>query len=168
MKKNYNVLSLGILITSSVCGQSILNTSGSSTVVNQMVHEWSIGELLSVYTYSTSSIIVTEGILQPVNLVTSIDESSLDQSLSMITVYPNPTMDFVNIQVEDGVSGKVVYTVRDLSGRVVQQQEADAQNGQNSIAVDFTQVVKGQYTLQIQFNKDGAAINKTYNIQKIR
>lgn len=168
MKKNYNVLSLGILITSSVCGQSILNTSGSSKVVNQMVHEWSIGELLSVYTYSTSSIIVTEGILQPVNLVTSIDESSLDQSQSLITVYPNPTMDFVNIQVEDGVSGKVVYTVRDLSGRIVRQQEAEAQNGQNSIAVDFTQVVKGQYTLQIQFNKDGAAINKTYNIQKIR
>jgi hypothetical protein len=168
MKKNYNVLSLGILITSSVCGQSILNTSGSSKVVNQMVHEWSIGELLSVYTYSTSSIIVTEGILQPVNLVTSIDESSLDQSQSLITVYPNPTMDFVNIQIEDGVSGKVAYTVRDLSGRIVRQQEAEAQNGQNSIAVDFTQVVKGQYTLQIQFNKDGAAINKTYNIQKIR
>lgn len=168
MKKKYYVLSLGTLITSSVCGQSILNTSGSSTVVNQMVHEWSIGEMLSINTYSTSSIIVTEGLLQPVNLVTSIDESTLNQAQSMITVYPNPTMDLVNIQIEEGISGKVVYTVRDMSGKIVSQQDSEAPNGQNPIAVDFTQAVKGQYSLQIQFNKDGSAISKTYNIQKIR
>jgi len=168
MKKKYYVLSIGILITSSVCGQSILNTSGSSTVVNQMVHEWSIGEMLSINTYSASSIIVTEGVLQPVNLVTSIDESTLNQAQSMITVYPNPTVDLVNIQIEEGISGKVVYTVRDMSGKIVSQQDSEAQNGQNPIAVDFTQAVKGQYTLQIQFNKDGSAISKTYNIQKIR
>ena len=54
---------------------SVINASGYSGTISGQVFDWSIGEMTLVSTYTGSTLIVTQGLLQPYMLSSKIENS---------------------------------------------------------------------------------------------
>ena len=68
-----------------------------------------------------------------------------------VTVYPNPTSDLLNINAT-GISGKSMFYVQDLNGRLVYQQESTFETLMKQ-TIDVSKLGTGLYHL-IVINKD--------------
>jgi hypothetical protein len=73
------------------------------------------------------------------------------ERVSSLTVYPNPTSDLLNINAT-GISGKSMFYVQDLNGRLVYQQESTFETLMKQ-TIDVSKLGTGLYHL-IVINKD--------------
>ena len=64
-----------------------------------------------------------------------------------ISVFPNPTSDIINIQIEAGHHFQ--YRLMDMTGKVLRQNEIDAQAQQQRQQLDVQNLAKGMYWLQL-------------------
>lgn len=79
-------------------------------------------------------------------VVLSSDKPS---SLGISGIYPNPASSMVNIRVDAPASDKVTVLVRDISGRLVMQQEASVSTGSNTISLATASLPGGTYTVNL-------------------
>lgn len=129
-------------------GRSMGNASGSIT--------YTIGEGVS-QTISKGDKTLTQGFHQTTLSVSSINEiKDLDFTIS---VYPNPTNDFVNLLVgkEDVLGFK--YQLFDMNGKLISQKELKG----NETNVPFQHLSSGFYLLKV---KDGSQELKSFKIIK--
>ncbi len=92
-----------LFYTSSMYSQDIasnvMNTTGGHAVISNWVIDYSVGETF-VSTITAGSDIFTEGLLQPeLRTLVAVEEPVLENAI--ISVFPNPTMDFVNIKSDN-------------------------------------------------------------------
>lgn len=129
-------------------GSSMGNASGSIT--------YTIGEGVS-QTVSKGDKTLTQGFHQTTLSVSSINEmKDLDFAIS---VYPNPTSDFVNLLVgKENVLG-FLYQLFDMNGKLLAQKELKS----NKTNVPFQHLSSGFYVLKV---KDGAQELKSFKIIK--
>jgi|GEM_PF-1005876 len=80
--------------------ESVMNTTGSTSVQNDIIYEWSVGELALVETMINSKIILTNGFLQPVSPIHMITET--------FVVFP------MNILSANGDGTNDVWIIKDL------------------------------------------------------
>jgi hypothetical protein len=130
---------------------STLNISGQSAAFGNYSFEWSVGEAASVATLSNSSLVVTTGVLQPY-----VSNQPVIRNLAglwlpdEIRVYPNPTRDFIEINILHRFKGKNKLTLMDADGRKVMETEF-IYNGNGRIERwDLSKLIIGQYFLYIQ------------------
>lgn len=145
--------------------QSTLNATGGHASIGGDHFEYAIGEMTVVNTASTSNIIVTHGVLQPSSGTTSIDE--LDDFSQSLSVYPNPTRDYVVIRPDLAGNTGLTYALYDAQGRVVLQEDAQLQNGSEEQEVNLRGLPSGNYVLQVHVIKDKGLFQKSFKIQKI-
>lgn len=71
------------------------------------------------------------------------------------TVYPNPTMDFVNINLNNNSLNNqdAQIVVTDLTGRHIMNQSAKVNTGQQSYTLDMSHLNAGIYMVYIQLDK---------------
>lgn len=84
--------------------------------------------------------VLVDGTVILLPVVTGINEEVKGE---VVTVFPNPATDFINVQTSK--SGNAVVSISDLSGRVVAQQPVNEMNNQ----VDLRQLNKGMYFLNV-------------------
>ncbi len=84
--------------------------------------------------------------------VTGLSELE-DQQISM---YPNPTTDFVHFDLENNSAQKVNYAVYDISGKQI---FSETLNVQNDLVVDLSSFKTGTYVVKI--NTDKQSFSKT-------
>src|SRR5690606_30562617 len=75
-----------------------------------------------------------------------------EKEIIHLTVYPNPTSNFINISYTQFLSLLIIFTFYDLIGRLVKTKNHHPQNeGKQQISVDVAALKEGTYfyTLQV-------------------
>jgi hypothetical protein len=117
---------------------AVINCTGGSATAGNLIVDWNVGE--SIITTQTNGIIVTNGQLQPVDEIISVEELS---SSWHISVYPNPARDeFVITAPSLGIYEASVY---DLAGKFISKQLL-----MNTNRIDARSLANGSYFLQVR------------------
>lgn len=68
---------------------------------------------------------------------------------SVVTIYPNPTSDYINVDLSTSKITQTEIKLFDMSGRVVKAVIAQTQKGLNNIKLDMTELAVGVYGIQV-------------------
>ena len=117
---------------------SVINSTGGTATVGNLIVDWNLGE--SMFSTQTNGIIVTNGQLQPVDEIISLEELNTSWNIS---VYPNPTRDeFVITSPNAGVFEASLF---DLAGKFISKQTLMSTN-----RMDVRSLANGSYYLQVR------------------
>ena len=150
MKTNTLIVFLAFLLSFSVNAQTVHQvlsaTGGDATGTGGSV-AYSVGQI--VYTTNTGATgSVAQGVEQAYEIYSvGIKETTLNISLS---VFPNPTSDFLTLKVEDYNNEALNYTLLDEQGRLVFNEQITTQDTQ----VAMSTLARGAYFINVlQANK---------------
>ncbi len=117
---------------------SVINSTGGTATTGNLIVAWNVGE--SIITTQTNGIIVTNGQLQPVDEIISVEELNTSWNIS---VYPNPARDeFVITAPNAGVFEASLF---DLAGKFISKQTLMSTN-----RMDVQSLANGSYYLQVR------------------
>lgn len=80
-----------------------------------------------------------------VNCATAVNEVTVDENISL---YPNPSNSFVNLQTDYAMNGSAIIVIRSILGNVVYQ-ESMAVNGYLNRNINISGLPAGIYDLQL-------------------
>jgi hypothetical protein len=138
----YFILTIFIFCCDEIFAQSIapsvINSTGGTATVGNLIVDWNVGE--SMITTQTNGIIVTNGQLQPVDEIISVEELNTSWNIS---IYPNPTRDeFVITAPSSGIYEACLF---DLAGKFISKQTLMSTN-----RMDVRSLANGSYYLQVR------------------
>lgn len=96
--------------------QNVISSAGGQIQYGNGDISWTIGEVVITSIYS-ANYILTQGFHQGNFLITSINEIGFDKS--SISIYPNPTKNFINVKIKTDKFGKYKYELIDVAGRLL-------------------------------------------------
>lgn len=170
MRMIYNLLAALLLGLPFARAQSVgpttLNSAGGSVTVAAQTFEWSIGEMTLVNTATASNIVVTQGVLQPIQPATGI--SMRNTVADNMKVYPVPAQDVVYLQPAFNAGGMLRYSLMDASGKSIKDVRVQLHSGKELQQVDLSALPAGNYMLNLHFADTNAPYANTYKIQKIQ
>jgi len=130
-----------ILLTIITFGQTnepeLVSSAGDSFSNSIYRIDWSIGECVTS-THSVGDYIITQGFHQNIFVITVVED--LETNIN-ISVYPNPTSDFITILNEKPTS--VSIELIDINGKVLLQEK----NTKTEKQLDFSPYTRGVYFL---------------------
>lgn len=130
-----------VFISKPICAQQILSSSGST---GQNI-SGTLGELV-IETKTNGSETLTQGFHQSQIIVTAVSEI-VDSGFS-ISVYPNPTNDFVNLKIKKGETRDMEFILFDIQGKILLKQKlTDTEE-----SVSFVPFNPGTYFIKILKN----------------
>lgn len=87
----------------------------------------------------------------PVHLNPKYSVHSSNESNETISVYPNPTANYINIEYAVGMSGKTFFTIRDILGREIYRDEARSEKiGRDARRLNLPSLPSGTYILLVE------------------
>ncbi len=120
----------------------LVSSAGDSFNNTSYQLDWSIGECLTA-THTAGAYVLTQGFHQNSYQITSVKDLAKDIN---ITVYPNPTSDFISLNfVKVQNFGKVSYTITNINGKILQQAEVTNDNEQ----LNFSNYANGVYFISV-------------------
>ncbi len=138
----------------------VVSSAGETYQGNSMQIDWTLGEL-AITSIQNSSQQITQGFHQTNYTITSVNE--LPQKIGKITVFPNPTSDKIEIQLNFAQAKDVKIQLVDLNGRLIWSTE---QNGSQIEQIkDLTNLSNGSYFLN--FLIEDSQYSQTFKIQKL-
>ena len=172
MKRRFLLLSLAVSLIGFPLarGQSIwpstLNASGGSATISGKHFDWSVGEMTLVNTFSTTTVVLTQGLLQPGIAVTAVAQTPFFEKME---VFPNPTDAIVNIRFNSTLQGALVIKLMDMAGRALIEQRTDVYQGLNTTQINMATLAGATYMLQLSMDAtDGNQQMASYKIQKLQ
>ena len=169
---NFIICSLLITFcTLNIYGQSItpniLNASGGTATIATNVYDWSIGEMTMVSTFSSSSIIVTQGVLQP-DTLHPIKVNNLSNS-NHFNVFPNPSNEFITIESNLTSEGNLYISLVDMTGKVIFNIVEAVKQNIISKRINVSEMPNGSYILKVRIETNSQIIESTtFQIQKLK
>jgi hypothetical protein len=150
------VISWLVCFGSVIQAQQLVSTAGDFFQNNSGSLSFSIGEL-AIETFSTASIILTQGFHQTNLVAVSIKEMpGLDYE---ITVYPNPVQDFVTLKIpKEKLVGKQ-FKLYDTNGKLLQIKLIEA----TETEISFSKLAPATYFLKVG---EGEKEIKTFKMVK--
>ena len=122
-----------------ITSPSVISSSGNSYNNGGVNMDYTLGEIV-VETQTNSTTILTQGFHQGVLKVnTSVENIDIKTK-----VYPNPTTNFIIIELEKNVNADIL--VYDINGKLVIK---DKLNDENQKQFDFSFLKQGNYLLHI-------------------
>ena len=158
---------------------TVVNSSGGSAVITVSGHpfhlDWSVGEMTLVNTMrgtGTKLLIITNGFLQPEY---SGDQGEEGQQLkaelftrSEITVYPNPTSDYVDVNLIFDQTGTARLSLFNVMGEKLFTREFPVTTKTRTEHIAVDKYTQGTYLLHVQLVYQGKIIKQgSYKIVKI-
>ena len=147
MRRLFLTVGLGIALLSAsaqTASPELVSSSGDSFNNTSYQLDWSIGECITA-THSAGDYVITQGFHQNSYVVTSVEDLRTDIQMS---VYPNPTSDFISLKVESSKAEDMQYTITDFSGRVLQT----ANFVEDIEQINFTNYAVGTYFITVLEN----------------
>lgn len=132
----------------------VVSSSGGFYSNSSGMLSFTTGEMAAVETFTSPSVILTQGFQQAFDIGTYITEHP-DPRFSF-GLYPNPTTGYFNLITETETIGTLIVDVVDVFGRVILQKEMPQQDFINVEPFDLTHVAPGMYVLAITFQENGA------------
>jgi hypothetical protein len=68
---------------------------------------------------------------------------------SIVSIYPNPTNDHLNIDFNSANNQNVTIKILDISGRILKQIETTSTKGANNYKIEMSEIANGIYTVQL-------------------
>jgi len=136
-------------------GAVLASSSGDSFNNSTFQLNWSLGEV-TIETYNSETYVLTQGFHQNNYIITSINDFSKNIELS---VYPNPTTNYLTLQVDEFKTATLNYTLSDVDGKSL----LSAQINNNLEKIDVSRFATGTYIL---FIKGDNQIIKSFKIIK--
>lgn len=170
--KKILIVFFGVCASLAVHSQSIsasaYNCAGGSKVIGGNTYEWSFAEMLLVNTAVNPNIIVTSGVLQPVDLTVGTEEYPAVSG--KVNVYPCPTADLLNIETAFDNSGKLNYQLMDITGKMLIVNQAALSSGSNVNTISLSRYPAGEYLLRILYSPESGAskYTETFKVQKLQ
>jgi len=131
---------------------SVVSSSGDSYSNGNIIMDYTLGEIV-VETHTNSTTILTQGFHQGILKVnTSVENIDIKTK-----VYPNPTTNFLIIELEKNVNADIL--VYDINGKLVIK---DRLNNEQQKQLDFGFLKQGNYLLHINI----AEKQSVYQINK--
>ena len=158
MRRLFLTVGLGFALigaNAQTASPELVSSSGDSFNNTSYQLDWSIGECITG-THSAGDYVITQGLHQGNYVVTSVEDLRSDISMS---VYPNPTSDFISLKVESSKVEGLQYTISDFSGRVLQTENFAGYLEQ----LNFSNYANGIYFLTV--NQESKLI-KSFKIIK--
>lgn len=137
----------------------VIASSGESFEGNSMQIDWTLGEV-AITTIGNSSGQITQGFHQPSYTFTNINE--LPSDLGKIKVYPNPSSDRIEMELDFDVNRTVKIQLMDMNRRLILEKKA---NG-NHISEVFNIATLPPANYLINFIIDSNQYLQTTKIQK--
>jgi hypothetical protein len=69
--------------------------------------------------------------------------------MSIVSIYPNPTIDVVNVMVLSPINSKASFIIADIFGKTVYQQSLNLIAGENTISLNLSKLNAGNYTIKL-------------------
>ena len=123
----------------------LVSTAGDSFSNTNYQLDWSIGESITA-THSNGTNVLTQGFHQntyEVLLLVDDFQTAID-----ISVYPNPTTNFININVGDAAFQQMQYTITDYVGKTIKKANLNTDTEQ----ISFANYANGTYFLTVKRN----------------
>ena len=156
IKKTLTIL-LGLGLFQVSAQEATATSGGDATGAGGSV-SYTIGQV--VYSYASGANgSVSEGVQQPYEIseITGIEEA---ENISLdLSVYPNPTADYLTLAIEDYQSENLEFRLYDIQGRLILRNNLTS--GSNTISVQH--LVMATYFLTVM---DGKNKIKTFKIIK--
>ncbi len=145
---------------------TILNSSGGSAAINGIFYDYSFGEMTVIQTFSSSKLIVTQGLLQTKTdtAATGINDNSFNKP--KISVFPNPTQELVSFESEYQAGGKLYYELIDIAGKLVVSKQLSFSAGKVKEIIDLSMLPAGTFLLKITIDQGKEIFIQTSKIQK--
>ena len=140
MKKLLIILiSLPFIGLGQVTTPSVVSSSGDSYSNGNIIMDYTLGEI-AIETYTNGSTILTQGFHQgDLKVTTSVVNLDIKTK-----IYPNPTTNFIIIELEKNVNAELL--VYDINGKIVVK---DKLNDEQQKQLDFSFLNQGNYLLHI-------------------
>jgi hypothetical protein len=149
------VLLIGLSLTNLYAQKVVLSANGKASGSGGSV-TYSVGQV-AYKNFGNSSGSVTQGVLQPMIVITAVEEV-LNKEINC-TVFPNPATVTVNLKIENRSLKKVSIELYDLNGKLLQQQKIN----QTETSITTEGLIPSTYLLRV---KDGNQELKTFKIVK--
>ncbi len=140
-----------------------INTSGGRGTIGTKEYEYSIGEMTVVSTLSSSNVIVTHGVLQPIQQNAESISETIFAKLNL-EVFPNPTQGIISIQTKNSNVQLQNIQVLDITGKLIENIACNKNS--TSSNVDVTAFASGNYILQINSLHQSKPHQNYFTIQK--
>jgi hypothetical protein len=168
MKKQ--ALTIAMLLAASAMyaqstGPSAMNSAGGWMAVSGDTYEWSIGEMAVISTYSSSGLIVTQGLLQPVTKTVGVQQTFLT---SQMQVFPNPAENLLFLQPTFAAEGTLACVLHDVAGKIILRDEWNLKTGKEQQQLDLHAIAAGTYILRVSFAQGNQVYTAPYKIQKLQ
>ena len=137
------VLLLGLGLTGLQAQESV-NASGDNASGGGGSASYSVGQV--VYTTNTgTSGSVAQGVQQPyeISVVTAIEEAK-GINLS-VTAYPNPTTDYLTLEVKDFELSTLHFQLYDMNGKLLQNEKITG----NQTSISMSNLVPANYLVKV-------------------
>jgi hypothetical protein len=79
---------------------------------------------------------------------------------STVSIYPNPTVDVLNIDLYTSKVQNTTVKVLDMSGRIVKQIQGRSEAGMNKLSISLGEIASGVYTVQVFENDNLTHVSK--------
>lgn len=144
-----------------------VNSTGGTAIIGGDVYDWSFGEMVMINTAASANLIVTAGLLQPIDPNVEIPEPV--NAGILLNAYPNPSSDqlFLDCKLID--AGFISIQLLDMTGRMLYQHSQELTSGSQLLSVPMTSYSPGDYLLRTLLDdSSGKQYVKTFKIQKIQ
>ncbi|OFX22054.1 MAG: hypothetical protein A2041_02165 [Bacteroidetes bacterium GWA2_31_9b] len=109
-----------ILANGQSISSSVVASAGGYSEAGGLSLSWTLGEL-AVETFTTSNLVLTQGFQQGYYEITGIDE--LSNKDFKVNIYPNPAVEYINIQIENPEIKKVKIELFSMEGKLISNEE---------------------------------------------
>ena len=147
-----SILFVGIVLQA----QEVIATAGETLTSSTHQISFTVGETV-IETIESGNVIINQGMHQSKLTVTNV--SDLLYPGLEVEVFPNPTQDFITIQLVE-VIGDVEYSIYDVAGKQI----INAKISLNETKLDLTNYVRGTYFLKLYIGQNQSI--QTFKIVK--
>ncbi len=144
-----------VLLTSNLLSQQVIATQGNSSSNSTATLDYTIGEVV-IMTGTDNQNHITQGFHQPIFEITTIDNTEI---CCEVNIYPNPTIDQLNIQVKE-IDQFSRFDIFDVNGKLLNTRLID----QNNMQLSFYKYATGVYF--ISFISTENQLIRTFKVQK--
>jgi hypothetical protein len=150
------VLALGLVPAGLHAQESVLSAGGDATGNGSF--SYSVGQVF-YETYFGTDASLAQGVQQAYEISSTIGITEYDAITLESEIYPNPTKDFLTLDVKDFPFDELDYILYDVTGRALISREID----QSKTIIDMISFPEATYFLKVS---DGKSIMKTFKIIK--
>jgi hypothetical protein len=142
-----------LLSAGAMPAQQVVTTAGDFNSNTSGSLSWTLGECV-IATYTGTNVVLNQGFQQSKLTVTAIKEFS-ENSLA-ISIYPNPTNDFVLIKGTPESVKSLRYMLFDLNGKLLAEQKVT----DSETKISFNNLLTGTYLLRLIRNDQEVQVFK--------